>query len=51
MMDFEVSDYDNSEGTLTHFALFSDYDPITLEDAVKELKIEKSHRCRVRTYI
>ncbi|KAL5794998.1 hypothetical protein ACOSP7_003592 [Xanthoceras sorbifolium] len=38
MMDYEVSDSDDSHDSLSHFALFLDCDPVAFEDAVKESK-------------
>ncbi|KAL5780484.1 hypothetical protein ACOSQ2_011221 [Xanthoceras sorbifolium] len=38
MMDYEVSDSDDSQDSLSHFALFSYCDSVAFEDAVKESK-------------
>ena len=42
MFDYEVTRIDQSGDSLTHFALFSDCDPITFESAVKESKWRKA---------
>ncbi|CAL5368353.1 unnamed protein product [Camellia sinensis] len=38
MQDYEVSGVDQSDDPLVHFALFSDCDPVTFQDAVKDQK-------------
>lgn len=38
MTDYEVAEIDQTEDTLTYFALFSDCDPTIFEEAVKESK-------------
>ncbi|BBG99821.1 hypothetical protein Prudu_009639 [Prunus dulcis] len=43
-MDYEVSDVyqsDDDDDTIAHFALFSDCDPISFQEAVKEPKWQK----------
>ena len=42
MTDYEVTRIDQSEDPITHFALFSDYDPTTFESAMKESKWQKA---------
>ncbi|XP_058003918.1 uncharacterized protein LOC131180591 [Hevea brasiliensis] len=42
MTDYEVIGIDQYEDPLTHFALFSDYDPTTFEVAVKDSKWRKA---------
>ena len=42
MQDYEVTGIDNLEDPITHFALFSDYDPTTFKTAVKEEKWRKA---------
>ncbi len=42
MTDYKVIGIDQYEDPLTHFALFSDYDPTTFEVAVKDSKWQKA---------
>ncbi|KAJ7980732.1 Retrovirus-related Pol polyprotein from transposon TNT 1-94 [Quillaja saponaria] len=42
MKDYEITGIDQTEDSITHFALFSDYDPTTFESAVKESKWQKA---------
>ena len=42
MSDYEVTRIDQSEDSLTHFALFSDCDPTTFESTVIETKWRKA---------
>ena len=42
MSDYEVTGIDQYEDPLTHFALFSYYDPTSFESAVKESKWRKA---------
>lgn len=42
MIDYAVSNTDDYENLLTHFALFSHCDPTFFEDTVKELKWRKA---------
>ncbi|XP_028098760.1 uncharacterized protein LOC114298399 [Camellia sinensis] len=42
MQDYEVSGVDQSDDPLVHFALFSDCDPVTFQDAVKDQKWQKA---------
>lgn len=41
MHDYEVPSVDESDDILTHYALFSDCDPVAFEEAVKEEKWQK----------
>ena len=42
MSDYEVTGIDQTEDPLTHFSLFSDCDPTTFEEAIKEPKWQKA---------
>ena len=42
MTDYEVTRIHQSEDPLIHFALFSDCDPTTFEEAIKESKWQKA---------
>ena len=42
MEDYEVQGINQNEDPITHFALFSNCDPVTFEDAVKESKWRKA---------
>lgn len=42
MIDYEVTGVNQSEGQLTHFAFFTDCDPMVFEEAIKEPKWKKS---------
>lgn len=41
MADYEVTGIDQFEDPFIHFALFSDYDPTTFDEAVKDSKRQK----------
>ena len=51
MPDYEVTRIDQSEDPLTHFALFSDYDPIVFESVVKESKLQPLKRVTYGSYL
>lgn len=41
MTDYEVTDFNQSEDLATHFALFSDCDPLSFEEAIQHSKWKK----------